>query len=470
MTVLLAAAAALHGAEAQEVEGNSTVVAGCQVFCPDNDIQYPEREIYIFDYENCSSLNEWIPLNLEQDSRDCRLAEISQHICGCSGTYYAGANSQAKRAALVWVPRVMAILSIIGSSVIIFDILHHRQRRAKMFGQLMVLLSSFDLLASIAYSLTSLPTPAEDYVYGSRGTYTACQIQGFFIAMGGVACYTNVSLAFYYYFMLVRGWSEKKITRQARTWLIAIPLVIGFAFAFAGIPFYETHDLWCANTGLYWPEAPILLAIVVASVVMITICVHVYRNEKMTSKYTTASGGGRRQKRSKTSMVLSQSISYLTSFYLVWPPYVALQWSWAAGVSYNNYWLILIAGSLVPLQGFCNCITYLRPRLKHRKIARRSSEYVKGFWEFLGFRYVSEAFAASVWGGDKTASVGEQNDETAIDVEVTEGGTRNESFGENERAGPSNDLTEYASLFCHESETNEGDVEQNGGEDGEDAR
>ena len=95
---------------------------------------------------------------------------------------------------------------------------------------------------------------------------------------------------------------------------------------------------------------------------------------------------------------------------------------------------------------------------------------MKGFWEFLGFRYVSEAFAASVWGGDKTASVGEQNDETAIDVEVTEGGTRNESFGENERAGPSNDLTEYASLFCDESETNEGDVEQNGGEDGEDAR
>lgn len=76
---------------------------------------------------------------------------------------------------------------------------------------------------------------------------------------------------------------------------------------------------------------------------------------------------------------------------------------------------------------------------------------MKGFWEFLGFRYVSEAFA-SVWGGDKSTSVGEQNDETVIGVEVTEGGTRNESFGENEMAGPSNDLTEYTSLFCHESE------------------
>lgn len=244
-------------------------------------------------------------MNLEQDSRDCRLAEISQHICGCSGTYYAGANSQAKRTALVWVPRFMAILSIIGSSIIIFDILHHRQRRAKVFGQLMVLFSSFDLLASISYSLTSLPTPAEDYVYGSRGTYTACQVQGFFIAMGGVACYTNVSLAFYYHFMLVQGWSEEKITRQARAWLIATPLVIGFAFAFAGVPFYDTHDLWCSNTDYYWPEAPILLAIFVASAVMIKICVHVHRNEKMSSKYTgtTASGGGRKQKRSKTSMV-----------------------------------------------------------------------------------------------------------------------------------------------------------------------
>ena len=199
---------------------------------------------------------------------------------------------------------------------------------------------------------------------------------------------------------------------------------------------------------------------------MIAICVHVHRNEKMSSKYTTASSEGRRQKRSKTSMVLSQSISYLTSFYLVWPPYVALQWSWAAGVSYNNYWLILIAGSLVPLQGFCNCVTYLRPRLKHRKIARKSSEYIKGFWEFTGFRYVSEAFAASVWGGDKTSCVGD-NDETAVEVEAAEGGKRSDFFGENERASPSNDLTEYTSLFCHESEISEGGVGQNEGEEGE---
>ena len=39
-----------------------------------------------------------------------------------------------------------------------------------------------------------------------------------------------------------------------------------------------------------------------------------------------------------------------------------LQYMWSSGRGYNNYSLVLIGATLVPLQGFWNCIVYCRPR------------------------------------------------------------------------------------------------------------
>lgn len=57
----------------------------------------------------------------------------------------------------------------------------NKRKRSKMSNQMMVVLSTFDLFGSVAYSLTSLPMPEEDGVYGSKGTDATCTAQGFFI-------------------------------------------------------------------------------------------------------------------------------------------------------------------------------------------------------------------------------------------------------------------------------------------------
>ena len=88
-----------------------------------------------------------------------QLALGFNYICGCEGPGYVGANTQAKRLALVWMPRVSAILSIFGSSFIIVDVVRDKTKRRKPFGQLMVAISFFDILGSLAYSLTTLPIP-----------------------------------------------------------------------------------------------------------------------------------------------------------------------------------------------------------------------------------------------------------------------------------------------------------------------
>ena len=47
---------------------------------------------------------------------------------------------------------------------------------------------------------------------------------------------------------------------------------------------------------------------------------------------------------------------------MTWPPYLALQYFWAAGKEYGNYGFILYAGTVVPLQGLWNFFVYARNR------------------------------------------------------------------------------------------------------------
>ena len=65
-----------------------------------------------------------------------------------------------------------------------------------------------------------------------------------------------------------------------------------------------------------------------------------------------------------SSIVFWQSFWYLISFYLTWPPYLALQYLWAAGSGYSNYGFTLFACTLVPLQGFWNSFVFFRVRAK----------------------------------------------------------------------------------------------------------
>jgi hypothetical protein len=56
-------------------------------------------------------------------------------------------------------PRVSSILSLIGSSSIIVDVVMDKKKRRTLQRQLMATMSIFDLMGSAAYSLTTLPIP-----------------------------------------------------------------------------------------------------------------------------------------------------------------------------------------------------------------------------------------------------------------------------------------------------------------------
>jgi hypothetical protein len=107
----------------------------------------------------------------------------------------------------------------------------------------------FDFIGSFAMSFTTLPIPKEYYVYGSKGTDATCTAQGFMIQMGTVACLLGVSLAVYYNVAINQGWNEDKIRKERLLYyLLAPPIVIGFAFACAGIHDYGNVYIWCNNS------------------------------------------------------------------------------------------------------------------------------------------------------------------------------------------------------------------------------
>jgi len=220
-------------------------------FCPSNDMQYPERDVPLFG-ENitCDKVYAFFNrLEVHKDSQNCRLAQSVNYICGCEGTGYAGANTEAKQKSLVWMPRVSGILSLMGSIFIIYDTLRTRKKRKKIPNQILSTLSAFDIFGSIAYALTTLPTPTEDYLYGSKGNENTCVTQGFFIQIGTIACYLNVSLAIYYHLTIINDWPEAKFwnTHLAHV-LFAAPIIVGLAFSFAGIPYYDNVVVWCNNS------------------------------------------------------------------------------------------------------------------------------------------------------------------------------------------------------------------------------
>lgn len=263
----------------------------------------------------CSSMDFLIDsLQIDADDINCRLSQKLNFACGCAGSGYAGASNTSKQAVLTWLPRTTAILSFLGSTFIIVDILRDRKRRRKLFGNMMVMMSLFDALGSAAYAFTTLPIPANSYIYGSKGNNASCTVQAFFIQMGLIAAYFNVSIGFYYLVMIKYGWHERRCVTYKK-YFIACPLIVGFIFAFSGVPFYGNMVTWCNNTAKWWPESAVVVAIIAATIMMLLVVIHVYNEEKASKKWKKG-----KQKNSLTKEVMWQAIYYLYAFYLVWPP------------------------------------------------------------------------------------------------------------------------------------------------------
>ncbi len=68
----------------------------------------------------------------------------------------------------------------------------------------------------------------------------------------------------------------------------------------------------------WWPELPVILAILFTTVVMGDVVSCVYKKERASSRYSR--GGNTLSK-----MVFKQAMWFVAAFYITWVPYLALQ-------------------------------------------------------------------------------------------------------------------------------------------------
>lgn len=363
------------------------------MFCPNDDMTKPEKvlmeiqveaEDFGYDLGGISPTCELVDLMAQQvegDTMVCSAASSLSYLCGCNGgrRSYFGADTDAKQAVLAWLPRVSAVLSIMGSSFIISDVLRDKNKRSKCYHQLVLCISIFDLFTSFAWAFSTLPIPPTNEYgestgrYGAKGNDATCTAQGFFIQLGMTASFYNLSLALYYLLVIFFSWKEHQI-KNIRVWIYGIPLLVGVVLAFSGIPYYEDSLLMCylppppiapRLRGLMFFILPILIVLASASVAMFLVYWKVYQQETASNKWRTPGSTGARNNTLSTK-VFWQAFWYLAAFYVCWPMLV-----WSHFARESRYGLFVAVSFMAPLQGALNCCVYLRPRYfgagKHRR-------------------------------------------------------------------------------------------------------
>ena len=289
----------------------------------------------------------------------------------------------AKQKAVAILPKPFSLLSIIGSSYIVYHVLKNPKRRRAVQYQILLGLSLADIMASISFFVGTWPIPAyvndeQPTVYLASGTDPLCDAHGFFVQATIMTPVYNAALSLYYVMVVKMGWNESKI-KKLRWWFHVFPLAIGLGTAIAGqvLQLYGNATLWCWISpssgneqwnlyrwafyyGILW-----FMALVIIIPSMIVIFVHVRKQEAAAAKWRH--GQSQAQQYANSRKVAMQGISFSASFIATWifPTLTRLMQA-INGVTY--YPLVVLFAIFLPLQGFFNAGCFLRPKyLKYRK-------------------------------------------------------------------------------------------------------
>jgi hypothetical protein len=123
--------------------------------------------------------------------------------------------------ALEIIPRITAMMSILGSSFIIYEVLKNPKKRVMAYHLQMLALSIVDFLYSIFWFALNWPAPDSGW----------CTANGFLNLLTGTPqAMLNAGVCVYYLFIVYFAWSEEKILHYQRV-LIILPIIWGLITA-----------------------------------------------------------------------------------------------------------------------------------------------------------------------------------------------------------------------------------------------
>ena len=116
--------------------------------------------------------------------------------------------------ALAIIPSLTAIPSLIGSYLILHDILfHYRTTLVTVYHRLILAMSVLDLLNSLGHIVLGAWTVPSDYAYGrpGHGNDQTCAASGWFFSLFWATMWYSAFLAFSFVMVVRWEWKERTI-------------------------------------------------------------------------------------------------------------------------------------------------------------------------------------------------------------------------------------------------------------------
>lgn len=279
-----------------------------------------------------------------------------------------------------------SVLSILGSSYIVFAIsLRIRKQNHNTRDRILLMMSIVDILFSFSIGLGPLPSPRYAVrMWGAWGNTMSCAAQGFMIHLGvSVVPLYNSSLCIF--FLLAVGYQMNQVKIRRLEWLLhGVPLTFGLTTSFLGLAWklFNTNSqlCWiqpypynCLNHGQdctrWFGNYDVIVFIFSAAVflapplIIFCVCLMFWKVYRMRRDIRRRFGSASVDMKQVTAVGIQSSL-YICSFLFSYLPSIVPELMFIFGFRMDkraDFIVHCIHRFLLPLQGFWNCIIFLRP-------------------------------------------------------------------------------------------------------------
>ena len=163
---------------------------------------------------------------------------------------------------LFYVPKIAAVLSMMGSYCIIREVcVDIRRHKSSVINRVLLSMSIADILFSFGWFLTAWPAPAElTYLKGTNhGNQQTCTAQGFILEIGGAAsAYFYAFISICYLLVVKYNWKEPRLQILEKwgtvgLWLLAscgalVPIFLDMYNFSWYVCWIQAHPLGCSES------------------------------------------------------------------------------------------------------------------------------------------------------------------------------------------------------------------------------
>jgi len=292
------------------------------------------------------------------------------------------------------VSRVTGTLSILGSSSIIYMILSDRERKlVHPYQRLMLLMSIFDVLQSIAVVVSVTAFPKESQIYGALGNARTCAAQGFFMVLGLAVPLYNMNLNIFYVLAIQYRCSSQRYAKFEPA-AHAVSILLPLSIAVIAIPYYaatRTGPVCVPRGGTlnrFLAMITMIVCFFVCIVSMVCICWTVISQATRMGKYTNHGSPNVASRRSRLDedkhKTIKQACAYASAFILTYTfPLIGFAIVRGRSGVPAPFAIILLSSIFYPLQGFWNFLFYARPGVEYIMEANPDNSFVRALHDLI---------------------------------------------------------------------------------------